>query len=311
MKAFYEIQAFWDDFKSVHEQTEPAQARFRRQRRENDIYTTGGGLKNKSAGLPFDGDVRHFGTDPLRFEEDIDPDSIDLSGFITHEDLDSKIWNGEKLDSTVRERLLAIAKSFYEELGVKAEIKDITLTGSLANYNWSKHSDLDVHIVVDYNDIDENDDLVKDLFQQSKTNWNLQHNIKVRGYDVELYVQDDNEPHHSSGVYSLLNNEWLVRPVREQPDIDREAVRKKAASIMDMVEEAQRLFDEGRFSEAGSYAKKTMKKLKKARAAGLEREGEYSFENLAFKVLRRNDYLERLSKLRLDAYDSDMSLTQE
>jgi len=80
---------------------------------------------------------------------------------------------------------------------------------------------------------------------------------------------------------------------------------------MDMADEAQRLFDDGKYAEAGSYAKKTMDKLKKARAAGLEREGEYSFENLAFKVLRRNDYLEKLSRLRIDAYDSDMSLAQE
>jgi predicted nucleotidyltransferase len=304
------FDTYWRDF--LKEQTEPAQVSFRKQRKRNDIYTTQGGLEDKNSGSPYNIDVRRFGTDPLRFEEEIDPDSIDLSSFSVHEELDGKLWDKEgNLDSSVRDRLYQIAKRFYESLGIKAEIKDITLTGSLANYNWSKYSDLDVHIVVDYNEIDENNDLVRDLFQQSKTNWNLQHNIKVRGYDVELYVQDDNEPHHSSGVYSLLKDEWLVKPAREKPEIDKEAIRKKAASIMDMADEAQRLFDDGNYAEAGSYAKRTMDKLKKARAAGLEREGEYSFENLAFKVLRRNDYLEKLSKLRIDAYDSDMSLTQE
>lgn len=304
------FDTYWRDF--LNEQTEPAQVSFRKQRKRNDIYTTQGGLEDKNSGSPYNIDVRRFGTDPLRFEEEIDPDSIDLSSFSVHEELDGKLWDKEgNLNSSVRDRLYQIAKRFYESLGIKAEIKDITLTGSLANYNWSKYSDLDVHIVVDYNEIDENDDLVRDLFQQSKTNWNLQHNIKVRGYDVELYVQDDNEPHHSSGVYSLLNDEWLVKPAREKPEIDKEAIKKKAASIMDMADEAQRLFDDGNYAEAGSYAKKTMDKLKKARAAGLEREGEYSFENLAFKVLRRNDYLEKLSRLRIDAYDSDMSLAQE
>ena len=146
---------------------------------------------------------------------------------------------------------------------------------------------------------------------QTKSNWNRQHDIKVKGYDVELYVQDVNDPHFSSGVYSLLNDDWVVKPRREDKEIDREAVRQKAASTMDMIDDVQKLFDDGDYDGAMEYGEKVRDKIKRFRSSGLEREGEYSFENLAFKALRRNDYLERLSKLRIDAYDSQMSMTQQ
>jgi len=313
-----DFETYWSDFVTLNEATEPtpfkskAQQRFKKLRWKNDIYTTQGGIKNKKSGPPFTGKVQRAGTDRLRFEEGADPDSVDLSSFVVHETLDRKVWNSDdKMDPAIRDRLLQIAQDFYEKLGVKAEIKDITLTGSLANYNWSKFSDLDVHIILDYQDVDENEELVRDLFMQTKSNWNRQHDIKVKGYDVELYVQDVNDPHFSSGVYSLLNDDWVVKPRREDKEIDREAVKQKAASTMDMIDDVQKLFDDGDYDGAMEYGEKVRDKIKRFRSSGLEREGEYSFENLAFKALRRNDYLERLSKLRIDAYDSQMSMTQQ
>jgi hypothetical protein len=314
-----DFETYWNDFVTLNEAAEPtpfkskAQQRYKKLRLKNGkMYTSAGGLKNKKSGSPYSTKVKPFGTDRLRFEEDNSPDSVDLSSFVVHETLDRKVWNSDdKMDPAIRDRLLQIAQDFYEKLGVKAEIKDITLTGSLANYNWSKFSDLDVHIILDYQDVDENEELVRDLFMQTKSNWNRQHDIKVKGYDVELYVQDVNDPHFSSGVYSLLNDDWVVKPRREDKEIDREAVKQKAASTMDMIDDVQKLFDDGDYDGAMEYGEKVRDKIKRFRSSGLEREGEYSFENLAFKALRRNDYLERLSKLRIDAYDSQMSMTQQ
>jgi len=48
--------------------TQPAQRRYKKQRRKNDIYTTMGGHKNPKSGHPFSGSMKRFGTDPLRFE---------------------------------------------------------------------------------------------------------------------------------------------------------------------------------------------------------------------------------------------------
>jgi len=313
-----EFKIFWDDFVTLQETAEPtpfkskAQQRYKDLRRKNDIYTTGGGIKDKNSGSPYTGKIKRFGTDPLRFEEEVSPESVDLSSFVTHDTLDRKVWNSDdKLDPTVRDRLLQIAQEFYDKLGINAEIKDVTLTGSLANYNWSKFSDLDTHIIIDFDDVDENTELVRDLMQQTTSNWNRKHNIRVKGYEVELYVQDENDPHFSSGVYSLLNDEWVTQPTRDAREFDREAVKQKAASLMDMVDDVQKMYDEGDYAGALEYGEKVRDKISKARSSGLEREGEYSFENLAFKVLRRNDYLEKLSRLRIDAYDSDMSIAQQ
>jgi len=314
-----DFKRFWNDFVSLRESAEPtpfkskAQQRYKQLRRKNGkMYTSAGGIKNKSSGSPYANNVKPFGTDRLRFEEDVDPESIDLASFVIHDALDRKVWNSDdKLDPVVRDRLLQIAQEFYDKLGINAEIKDITLTGSLANYNWSKFSDLDTHIIIDFDDVDENTDLVRDLMQQTKSNWNKTHDIKVKGYEVELYVQDEKDPHFSSGVYSLLNDEWVTEPTREAKEFDREAVKKKAASLMDMIDEVQKMYDEGDYDGALQYSGKVKDKIKKARSAGLEREGEYSFENLAFKVMRRNDYLEKLSRLRVDAYDSQMSIAQQ
>ena len=314
-----DFETFWNDFVNLQEKREPtpfkskAQQRYKKLRRKNGkMYTSAGGIKDKSKGSPYTNNVKPFGTDRLRFEEDVDPESVDISSFVTHDSLDRKVWNSDdKLDPVVRDRLLQIAQEFYDKMGVKAEIKDITLTGSLANYNWSKFSDLDTHIIIDFDDVDENTDLVRDLMQQTKTNWNRAHDIRVKGYEVELYVQDEKDPHFSSGVYSLLNDEWITKPTRDAREFDREAVKKKAASLMDMIDEVQKMYDEGDYDGALDYSEKVRDKIKKARSAGLEREGEYSFENLAFKVLRRNDYLEKLSRLRVDAYDSQMSIAQQ
>ena len=314
-----DFKRFWNDFVSLHESAEPtpfkskAQQRYKQLRRKNGkMYTSAGGIKNKSSGSPYSNNVKPFGTDRLRFEEDVDPESIDLASFVIHDALDRKVWNSDdKLDPVVRDRLLQIAQEFYDKLGINAEIKDITLTGSLANYNWSKFSDLDTHIIIDFDDVDENTDLVRDLMQQTKSNWNKTHDIRVKGYEVELYVQDEKDPHFSSGVYSLLNDEWVTEPTREAKEFDREAVKKKAASLMDMIDDVQKMYDEGDYDGALQYSGKVKDKIKKARSAGLEREGEYSFENLAFKVMRRNDYLEKLSRLRVDAYDSQMSIAQQ
>jgi len=314
-----EYKTFWDDFVTLHEKAEPspfgseAQQAYKSQRKKNGkMYTSAGGLKDKKSGSPYATSVKPFGTDNLRFEEDVDPESVDLSSFTSHDMLDRKVWNSDdKLDPIVRDRLLQIAQEFYDKMGIRAEIKDVTLTGSLANYNWSKFSDLDTHIIINFDDVDENTELVRDLMQQTKSNWNRKHNIRVKGYEVELYVQDEKDPHFSSGVYSLLNDGWVTKPTRDVREFDREAVKKKAASLMDMVDDVQRIYDEGDYDGALEYSEKAKDKIKKARSAGLGREGEYSFENLAFKVLRRNDYLEKLSRLRIDAYDSQMSIAQQ
>jgi len=181
----------------------------------------------------------------------------------------------------------------------------------LANYNYTKFSDLDLHLLLDFAKVDENYELVREFFNAKSALWNKNHNIVIFGHDVELYVQDLNEDHHSTGVFSLENNEWINKPVREEPEVDAPMVKRKAKSFMDMIERAQDLFDDKKYEESHRFAFDLFSKIKKFRKSGLEDEGQYSYENLVFKYLRNYEHIKQLYDLKNDSYDKMMSLDGE
>ena len=228
--------------------------------------------------------------------------------FRTQETLEPNFWPfDKKLRPSIRKRLVEIAKDFYDSLEIDAELKDITFTGSLANYNWSPYSDIDLHLIVDYKDVEADPELAKDYFNAKKSLWNRIHDIFIDGFEVEVYVQDENEPHTSAGVYSIMNDEWLVEPDRVEAKLQWEDITKKAEGLMDQIERAVDIYRDRKYSDALQYIDKLKEKIRKFRKAGLDRAGEFSSENIAFKVLRRNGYLEKLSGLKHMAYDKLMS----
>jgi hypothetical protein len=245
-------------------------------------------------------------------EKDIEKASrkIDLSGFEMQDDLNFKIWGGDKkMKSEVKKTLLKIADDYFESLELPGvDIEDVTMTGSLANYNWSKYSDVDLHIVVDYDELPMERDLVKDFFKSKTSNWNKEHDVKIYGYDVELYIQDINEPHHSTGVYSILNNEWKTEPEKKKIDFNDKSVKEKAERLMDRIEEIYDEMDDVDNEETVERVEKLTDKIKKMRQSGLETGGEFSVENIVFKVLRRNGMLDRLYDIKTVAYDRSVTL---
>tara|TARA_Y100000310_G_scaffold166857_1_gene166542 strand:+ start:5854 stop:8103 length:2250 start_codon:yes stop_codon:yes gene_type:complete len=245
------------------------------------------------------------------FQERYDPDNMDVSSFKFQTELHPKIWMRQgQLDPEIRTRLLKIANDFFKSLKLpNVNIIDVNFTGSLANYNWSNYSDIDLHIVVDFKQVDENIKLVKDFFNSKKADWNNLHNIEIFGFEVEVYIQDANEPHVSTGIYSLMNNQWTERPDPKQPDIDWQQVKVKAASVVDQIDRAQEQYYTDDFDGAYAIASQLRDKVKKLRKCGLESaQAENSVENLAFKVLRRNGYLKKLLTLRINSYDKIMSV---
>ena len=233
-----------------------------------------------------------------------------INSFGTRDELNPKVWDNENtLNKEVREKLLAVATEFIEFLGVPILVDDIIFTGSLANYNWSKYSDVDLHVVADFTQF--SDDLLplyQELFKVKKTLFNTDHDIKIFGYDVELYVQDSNEAHFSSGVYSVLNDEWNNKPKKENVKIDKNLIRQKSSQWMEIIDTALESASDVTADDAREILKKCRNKLKKYRTCGLEKEGEYSDENLVFKVLRRNGYIEKLMNFENDVVDKELSL---
>ena len=242
----------------------------------------------------------------------IEKEDIDLSSFKIKDTLNPKIFNREQeMHKDVRTRLLMIADDFFETLDIGwVEIDDIILTGSLANYNWSKFSDVDLHILLDFDEVDENVELVRSYFNSKKNLWNEKHNITVKGYDVELYLQDTDEPHIASGVYSVLWDKWNVKPEKQNFKIDNKKVRQKANGIIDTIKYFFELYKGGDYDKVIRSIKNLKEKIKKMRQSGLDREGEYSYENITFKVLRRMEFLDKLSELETLSYDKSLTLDE-
>jgi hypothetical protein len=235
----------------------------------------------------------------------------DLLAFDVQEDLQPKLWkDSEHLYPGVKAALLEIVEEFVENLGLDVEIADIIVTGSIANYNWSKFSDIDVHLLVDFEDINSDTALVKRFFDAVRSNWNKLHDIRVKGHEVELYIQDVNEPHISTGVYSLADERWLVTPKKVEPEIDKPTALKKMKSLAREVDKLSRIYDNGQYDEAFRLAERIKEKIKRMRRSGLERSGIYSPENLAFKMLRRSGDIEQLFAIYTQAYDQIYSLDQ-
>jgi len=229
------------------------------------------------------------------------------------DELNPELWDeNKKLRDDVRERLLDIAEKFIKPtLGADAVIKDITFTGSLANYNYSDLSDIDLHIIIDFADINKDKEMVRKYFNAVKALWNSLHDIRIKGFEVEAYVQGADEPHTSTGVYSVQDDSWLKEPTQTEAEIDEDSISNKSDSLIDQIEQALKLMEEDSPKAALDRAVSLMEKIKKLRKAGLETNGEYSVENLAFKTLRNTGYLKKLSDLKREAYDKLMSLDED
>lgn len=225
-------------------------------------------------------------------------------------ELNSVFWKDGKFDPEVRTKLLQIATDFYTDLKVEAPIIDIHLTGSLANFNWTEHSDLDVHVILDFKEIGEDIDLVKAALDGKRFIWNLRHPVKIHGYDVELYAQDKDEPHVASGLYSLMKDEWITEPQPSNPQIDERDVMRKVSAYKIEIEELEKEVkkaDSEEAREAMDRISALKQKIMKARKEGLAKNGEFSIENLVFKTLRNDGWLERLIDLGAAAYSHTYS----
>ena len=251
--------------------------------------------------------------------EDTEKDKEIVKSFESKDSLPDSVFSSDngkyQLKEDVRKKLLEITTEFLDFIGIDFFVYDIVLTGSLANYNWSKYSDVDLHILIDFNEFDNNkvksdvyNQIVKEFFDSKKVIWNDTTNIKIKGFDVELYLQDVNEKHLSSGVYSILNNEWIVEPQKSNPKIDDRKILEKGEEYGKLIDDLSKMSESGQ--DIGTEVNDLKSKIKKFRQSGLESGGEYSYENLTFKLLRRNGYIEKLMNIKTSIRNKKLSLPQ-
>ena len=225
---------------------------------------------------------------------------VGASEFVTvNNKLNPKIWHDGELDPAVHDKLIKIAQAFEEFVGVDLDVVDYTITGSNANYTWTAYSDLDLHIVVSGLPSDEH----RELFNAKKALWAEQHNITIKGLPVECYVQGQDEPHHSTGVYSLSDHKWVVEPKKVKPTINDAAVEAKKDAVLHDIEAAL-------LSKDLNKLRSVKERITKMRKAGLERAGEWSVENLVFKILRNLGLIDQITAKIQELEDQELSLEQ-
>ena len=218
--------------------------------------------------------------------------------------LNSIFWEGKFLKPVVRNALMRFGKSFAEYVDLPEEsIIDIILLGGNAGYNYTRYSDLDVHLVINPSFVPDCDpEFIDDYYKDKKTLWELTHDVKIFGVKAEPYIERPNIVRKKSqAVYSNLKNKWLQEPEKADVGIDEKELEKK-------VNNAKNILDRLLQSNNAVGLKAAVKKLRDARGASIQKYGEYGMENLVFKELRNAGYIDKVRKVGLELKSKSLSL---
>lgn len=247
---------------------------------------------------------------------EVSSSDISLKSFEVQDELNPKIWVNDKLNSRVRLRLLDIADDFIDEFSVRwVKPEDIILTGSIANYNWSKYSDIDVHIIMDFSKIYKKKEFVEDYFNSKKELWKRNHeDLTIYGFPVELYVQDKDDKLEASGVYSLNKNEWIKEPKNlDDAKINEVYVKEQAAKFMTLIDGYEKNLkketDNHKIDKIGKNVKKLLDKIKGIRKESLKRSGEMGSGNVIYKIIRRMGYLDKIWDIINNTYNKSKTIS--
>jgi hypothetical protein len=215
-----------------------------------------------------------------------------------------KLWTDMKLNPQVRINLLKLAKDFYEKTTFQAPIKDIYLMGSTANFNWTPESDIDVHILIDFNHLQMQIDTANKMTRTASSQWNSEHEVLIKGHPVEMNLQNsaDDKP-HVTGIYSLVTDSWIRIPKKENVAINRARIITQYTKLKGLIEKAIQTNDR-------DYMKSFKEYLDALRQYGLDTKGELSADNITFKVLRAKGYIKKLKDAITRTYDDSMSVDE-
>lgn len=218
-----------------------------------------------------------------------------------HDTLDPRIWDeNDKLIPIVKDKLLGIASLFKEELGLYI-VEDIRLTGSEANYNYNEFSDIDLHLIYDYNKLNIDKTILDAYFKAKKKLFNEEYDFMIRKISVEVGVEDlNNSTLVATGVYSILNDEWISKP----KDAGKEIDDPDSKELNNMIQKVEKAIE----SKNIDLIKQVWSEIRHLRKDSLAQGGEFSSGNLIFKQLRNGKYIERLKDALNDAISQELSL---
>jgi hypothetical protein len=223
-----------------------------------------------------------------------------------HNNLNPKLWDDGQLKPEVRGKLIQFAETWRDFAMIPKEmVQDVVMTGGNANYNYTDQSDIDVHLVVDRDGFGMPRDFIDQFLQDKKILWTMTHpDIKVYGYPLEPYAQDPAESiPMNQGQYSLMNAQWIQMPSNLNLDFTGNKV------LQDKVDHYKHVVDRLIRSSASAAALKGIKnKITAARGPAIAKGGEFSLENLVFKELRNQGYIDKIDMYLKSEQDKALSL---
>ena len=218
--------------------------------------------------------------------------------------LNPMFWVGDSLKPEVNEALMKFAEAFaaYVDLDERA-IVDVLLLGGNAGYNYTQYSDLDVHIVVDPKFIpDCEPDLLDQYYMDKKTLWELTHNITIYGVKAEPYIERPKITRKKSqGVYSLMKKTWIQEPEKVEGEVEKKEIEKKVNNFKTKIDAFIK-------NENVDGLRELVKKLRDSRSVSLQKYGEYGFENMVFKELRNQGYIDKVRTVVVNLKSKNLSL---
>jgi hypothetical protein len=224
---------------------------------------------------------------------------------IYNETLAPELWDASQhLDPKVRMNLLQMAYDFYGKTNLPAPVLDVYLMGSIANYNWTKDSDVDVHVIINYAQLQMPEKTAIKTVKTAGAQWNIEHEVIIKGHKVEMNLQNATEQKpYVTGIYSLVKNQWIRKPFKMSPQVDRNILKVQYQSMRGYVQNALDSRDREQMKAAKKY-------LDAYRQYGLDTYGELSYENLVFKILRARGVIKKLKDGIVAVYDKTMSVDE-
>jgi hypothetical protein len=222
-----------------------------------------------------------------------------------HPTLNTKLWDGETLKPEVRAHCIKIAEKWKEFANIPPKsTTDLIITGGNAGFWYTPYSDLDIHWIMHRRDFGGNPTLVEDYVLDKKNLFAKEHpNLKIYGYDVELYAQDVKTPFsQGQGVYSILHDKWIQKPKKVQVDFDDPHIQMKVEHYMSRIDHMIM------HSDTDAAFERIKEKFKNMRKTSIAKGGEFGQENLIFKELRNRGYLDKMNDFLHQRQDKRFSL---
>lgn len=239
-------------------------------------------------------------------------ESINVDVLDKKDKLNPQFFKDNKLKELERGKMLGLAKKYINALDIdNLKVIDIVFTGSNANYNYTDESDVDIHILVDYSKLGDNVDLIKDLFMQKKDNWSNKYEVTIHKHPTELFVQDKNQPREWSAEYSLIKDKWIKEPKIHEDEINDEKIEKEAKKYMGEIDSIIKSYNKKNSDKVLEELEKIRIKIKDMRGDSLNDEKtEFAEGNLVFKLLRNNNYFDKMQEFKKKIYQDQFGLNE-